>query len=303
MDLDEIVIFTKVAQAGSFTRAARELGMPKSTVSRKVSELEARLGARLLQRTTRKLGLTDAGRVYFEHGARIAAELEAAQGAVSRLQSAPTGQLRVTAPLHFGFLGSIVAELLESYPRLSVELTCTDRIVDLVAEGFDVAIRAGAPADSSLVMKKLAESPRLLVASPGYLARRGRPRTPADLADHECALFGTAPAGRSWTLTRGGKSQAIAVSGRIAANDLDVVLAAVIGGRGIAVVPDFLSAAPLADGRLEQVLPDWAAPPVAVSALYPSTRHLAPKVAAFVELLARRMSLPPWQLARGILAS
>jgi DNA-binding transcriptional LysR family regulator len=296
MDLEEIVIFTKVVQAGSFTRAARELATPKSTVSRKVSDLEARLGARLLQRTTRKLGLTDAGRVYFEHGARIAAELDAAQSAVSRMQSTPSGQLRVTAPLHFGFLGAIVAELLEAHPRLSVELVCTDRIVDLVAEGFDLAIRAGAPADSSLVRKKLAESPRLLVASAGYLARRGRPRAPADLAEHECALFG---AGRTWALSRAGKTQSVAVSGRIAANDLDVVMAAVIAGRGIAIVPDFLCGAPLADGRLEQVLPDWTAPSVSVSALYPSTRHLAPKVAAFLELLARRMSPPPW---RGILA-
>src|SRR5688572_7793499 len=140
VDLNEVAVFVGVVQAGSFTAAARDLGMPKSTVSRRVSDLEARLGARLLQRTTRKLHLTDVGRTYFQHAARVVAEAEEAERAVGRLQQAPRGLLRVTAPLNFGFLGPIAAELLRRHPEVELELVCTDRVVDLVDEGFDVAI-------------------------------------------------------------------------------------------------------------------------------------------------------------------
>src|SRR5690349_7028510 len=173
MDLNEIIVFARVVQAGSFTKAAAELGMPKSTVSRKVSELEERLGARLLQRTTRKLSLTDAGRTYFDYSARVVAEVEDAERAVSSLQAAPRGLLRVTAPTNFRVLGAIVADYLKRYPDVRLELFCTGRRVDLVEERFDLGVRAGVLADSSLVARSLGTAGWVLAATPAYLRRRG----------------------------------------------------------------------------------------------------------------------------------
>src|SRR4051794_6644985 len=178
MDLNEMLVFTRVVQAGSFTAGAAALGMPKSSVSRKVSELEERLKARLLQRTTRKLSLTDVGRIYYEHCARIVSEVEDAERAVNSLQETPRGLLRVTAPTNFAFLGPIVSDYLKRYPEVRVDLFCTGRTVDLVEERFDVAIRAGALADSSLIARSLGSAKWLLVATPAYLKKRGRPKSP-----------------------------------------------------------------------------------------------------------------------------
>jgi len=180
MDLNETLVFARVVGTGSFTTAAAQLGMPKSTVSRKVSELEERLGARLLQRTTRKLSLTDAGRIYYEYAARIAGEVEDAERAVGSLQGTPRGLLRVTAPIAAAWLGPIVTDFLERYPEVELELFCTGRTVDLIEERFDLGIRAGALADSTLIAKALGKSKWFLVATPGYLKKRGRPRSPED---------------------------------------------------------------------------------------------------------------------------
>src|SRR4051812_18126801 len=166
MDLNEIAVFTKVVQAGSFTAAAKQLGMPKSTVSRKVSELEERLGSRLLQRTTRKLSLTDAGRTYYDYSARIASEIEEAERAVSSLEDTPRGLLRVTAPVNAAFLGPIVSGYLRRYPEVRVDVLCTGRAVDLVEERYDVGIRAGTLADSSLIARSLGNARWVLVATP-----------------------------------------------------------------------------------------------------------------------------------------
>ena len=171
MDLNELLVFTRVVQAGSFTAAAGLLKMPKSSVSRKVSDLEERIGARLLQRTTRRLGVTDAGRIYFERVAPIVAEIEQAEQAVSELQTSPQGLLRVTVPLSFSVLGPMVASFLEKYQEVRAELVSTDRAVDLVKEGFDVAVRAGHLIDSTLVARRLGTIKRVLIAAPAYLKR------------------------------------------------------------------------------------------------------------------------------------
>src|SRR6185369_3115761 len=171
MDLNEMLVFARVVQAGSFTTAATELGMPKSTVSRKVSELEERLGSRLLQRTTRKLSLTDVGRTYYDYCARIASEIEDAERAVSNLQETPRGLLRVTAPVNADFLGPIVSDYLERYPEVRLDLFCTARSVDLVEERFDLGIRAGALADSTLVARSLGEAKWFVAATPAYLRK------------------------------------------------------------------------------------------------------------------------------------
>jgi DNA-binding transcriptional LysR family regulator len=295
MDLNELVVFARVVQAGSFSAAATALAMPKSTVSRKVAGLEARLGARLLQRTTRKLSLTDAGRTYYEHCARIVSEIEDAERAVSTLQETPRGLLRVTAPVNIAFLGPIVSDFLTRHPEVQIELYSTGRTVDLVEERFDVGIRAGALADSTLVARSLGAAKWFLVATPGYLKRRGRPRSPDDLKTHACLFFGTAP-GAGLRLERDGNAVQLALSARLLVNDMDLLHDATLAGLGIALLPGSMSVEDLRARRLERVLREWDAPTTPVHAVYPSTRYLSPKVKSFVDHLQARMTPSPWEL-------
>lgn len=295
MDLNEIVVFARVARAGSFTAAARALGMPKSTVSRKVSELEQRLSSRLLQRTTRKLSLTDAGRTYYDYCARIVAELEDAERAMSGLQEKPRGLVRVTAPVNLPFLGPMVGEFMKRYPEVRVELFCTARAVDLVEERFDLGIRASALADSSLVARSLGSVAWFLVAAPGYLKKRGRPRSPAELRRHDCLLFG-ASSSTGVRLENDGRSEHVAVEERLLVNDMDVLQAAVLAGLGIGLLPAYRCVEELRARRLERVLRDWSAKATPVHVVYPTARHLAPKTRSFIEHLTRSMTPPPWEL-------
>jgi DNA-binding transcriptional LysR family regulator len=295
MDLNEILVFARVVQAGSFSGAARRLDMPKSTVSRKISDLEGRLQARLIQRTTRRLSLTDAGRTYYEYGARIVADLEEAERAVGNLQETARGRLRVTAPLNFGFLGSIAADFLARYPEVELELVCTDRVVNLVEEGFDVAIRARALADSTLIARSLGQVGTLIVAHPDYLQRRGRPRKPKDLATHDCVVFGAGGDRGKWRLQQRGRTVTVAVAPRLVVNDFETVHEAVAAGLGVGLIPAFRCAGDLRDRHLERVLPEWSVADTPIHAVYPSTRHLSPKIRAFVDHLQKEMSPPPWE--------
>lgn len=288
MDLNELLVFAKVVQAGGFTAAARGLRMPKSTVSRKVSELEERVGAQLLQRTTRKLRLTEVGRAYYEHCARIVAEAEAAELAVTRMQAAPHGLLRVTAPLTFSMLGPLVADFMKAYPEVQLELVCTDRTVDLVEEGFDVAIRAGKLADSSLIARRLGSIERLVVAAPSYVKAKGAPKSPKDLEKHECLLFGAGTEGNVWSLHAGNRSVEVSIHSRLVVNEPDMLRAVTLAGAGVALLPNIVCTTDLATGRLQRILPDWGSPGAPVHAVYSSTRHHSPKVTAFVDFLRER---------------
>ena len=295
MDFNEIAVFTKVVQAGSFTAAAKQLGMPKSTVSRKVSDLEQRLNARLLQRTTRKLSLTDAGRTYFDYGVRIVNEIDAAESAVSSLQDKPRGLLRVTVGPNSSFLADIVADFMKRNPEVQLEVLSTGRNVDLVEERFDVAIRAGALADSSLVARRLGNVTWFLVATPAYLKKKRRPRTPEDLKDHDCLLFGTGSTAVELRLENGDDAAHVAVSARLLVSDFDLVYAAATAGLGIAMLPAFRCIDDLREHRLERVLRDWAPPAIPVHIVYPSARHVSAKVKSFVEYVQQRMTPPPWE--------
>lgn len=295
MDLNEILVFTKVVQAGSFIGAARELDMPKSTVSRKVSALEERLGARLLQRTTRRLRLTDVGQTYYQHAARVVTEVEEAELAVTRMQEAPRGLLRVTTPLNFGYLGPIVASFLQRHPEVQVELVCADRVVDLVQEGFDVAIRAGALSDSSLIARNLGSLESLVVASPTFLTKNDAPKEPGDLAQLDCVVFGGTREPASWKLSARGKTRSVEVRARLVVNDFDVLEEAVRAGLGVAMLPVFRCVGHLRTKTLRRVLPQWCSPPIPLHAVYPSTRHLSPKVKAFLDHLSDEMKPPPWE--------
>ncbi len=290
MDLNELLVFTRVVQAGSFTAAARLLKMPKSSVSRKVSDLEERIGARLLHRTTRKLGLTDAGRIYFERAAPIVSDIEQVDQAVAELQATPRGLLRVTAPLSFGLLGPIVASFLEQNPEVQIDLVCTDRVVNLVEEGFDVAIRAGRLVDSALVARRLGALKSVVVAAPAYLKRHPRLKSPADLEKHPCITFGSIPAPTIWTLHFGEKKVDVRISPRLSTNDMDLMRDAARAGIGLALLPEHFCAPDLRRGRLKRVLADWCSPETPVHAVYPTARHLSPKVAAFVDLLRKEFS-------------
>jgi DNA-binding transcriptional LysR family regulator len=290
VDLNEMVVFARVVQAGSFTAAARALGMPKSTVSRKISDLEDRLGARLLQRTTRKLSLTDVGRVYYEHCARVVAEVEEAELAVTQMHAAPRGQLRVTTPLTFSFLAPVVAEYLKRHAQVQVEVVCTDRRVDLIEEGFDLALRAGQLGDSSLIARRVGHIRTVLVAAPDYLERRGVPASPAELEKHDCIVFGGTP-GNERTFRQGHRLVEVTLQARLVVNDFEMLREAAAEGLGIAAIPDYLCAADIEAGRLQSVLEDWHLPDRPVHALYPSTRHLPAKVAAFLDVIRERLRL------------
>lgn len=295
-DLNEIMVFTRVVQAGSFVAASALLGIPKSTVSRKVADLEKRLNARLLQRTTRKLSLTDVGRTYFDQCARIVGEIEDAERMVTSLQNTPRGPLRVTAGPNASFLAPIISDYLKRYPEVRIELVTTMRAVDLVEERFNLGIRAGTLADSTLVARLLGRVGWFLVATPAYLKKRGRPRTPEDLREHDYLFFGPGLDGVGPRLEKDGRTVQLALSPRMAASDMEVLHAVATTGLGIALLPAFLSVEDLRARRMERVLPDWNAPSIPVHAVYPSTRHLSPKVKTFLDHLQARMTPPPWEL-------
>jgi DNA-binding transcriptional LysR family regulator len=281
MDLNDVLVFVRVVQAGSFTAAAHALDLTKSSVSRKVTELEDRLGARLLSRSTRTLRLTDVGRAYYADCARIIGEIEEAELAVTRMQTTPRGLLRLSVPLAFAPLGAVIAEYLSRYPDVRAEIVATDRQVNLVDEGFDLAIRVGPLADSTLIARPLGAIKRMLVASPSYLARRGRPRKPADLERHPCLVF-TAD---GWTLRAGKKSVGVAPPARLVVNDFELLREAALGGLGVASLPEHVCRDDLRRRRVRRVLPEWCTDDAQIHAVYPSTRHLTPKVTACLDMI------------------
>jgi len=300
MDLNQLVIFVEVVRAGSFTAAGRVLEMPKSTVSRKVAELEARLGVQLLRRTTRQLHLTDIGSAYFERVQSVVEDARGAEELVAELLDEPCGVLRVTAPMSFAFLGSVVADYLRQNPAVRVDLECTDRKVDLLGEGFDVAIRAGKMADSKLIVRHLGTISRYLVASPSYLEGRAAPRKPQDLSAHDTVVFGGGEEGRSWGLRSGRRRVEVKVEPRLVLNDYEVLLEAVYAGAGIALLPSYQCQGDQGR-RLERVLPAWRALDVPVRALHYGG-HASKKVLAFLETLQARFPdlVQPAEIVPGV---
>jgi DNA-binding transcriptional LysR family regulator len=296
MDLNEIAVFARVVQAGSFTKAATALGIPKSTVSRKVTALEERLKARLLNRTTRRLSLTDVGRTYYDYSARIVSDMEDAERAVSSMQETPRGLLRVTTPLNIAFLGPIVSDFLKRYPEVRLELVATGRRVDLIEERFDLAIRAGTLNDSTLVARSLGQLTWFLIAAPAYLKKRGRPPSPESLKDHDTVLFGVDPSYAILRFKKGDEIAQVSLVPRMLVGDMDVVHAAVAAGLGIASLPSFFCLDDLRARRFERVLRDWNTPSTPMHVVYPSSRHVSSKVKSFVDHLHARMTPPPWEL-------
>ena len=295
--LTALEAFVRVAEAQSFSEAARRLRSSKSAVSRHVSALEADLGVRLFQRTTRSLNLTEAGRGYFERATRILADLDEANLAVSQLQAAPRGRLRVSAPMSFGFLhlAPALPDFLALYPEIAVDITMNDRFVDLVDEGFDIALRIGALEDSSLIARKLAPIRRVVCASPSYFKSRGTPKTPDDIKRHDCLSNSNIASSQEWRFTAAdGRPWPIEVKGRLSANNGDLLRAAALRGLGLVNLPTFIVGGDLRAGMLATALDEFITQDMSLSAVYPQSRHLSPKVRALVDFLADRFGPRPY---------
>jgi DNA-binding transcriptional LysR family regulator len=293
MDLNEIVVFAKVVETRSFTAAAQQLGLPKSTVSRKVAQLEERLAARLLQRTTRKLSLTEIGQAYYERCQRIVTDIQMAEQLVSDMQSTPRGLLKITAPIDLGAfrLGAITAAFCEEHPDIYVALDLSDRIVDLVDEGMDLAIRFGPLGESSLVARRLSAVAMGLYAAPEYLARRPAPTEPDDLAEHDLIAFVPHHRFATWSLVGpGGATLELTPTARVTSNNMRAVREATAAGAGIALIPTFAVRC-LGSERLVPVLPEWQAPTGELFAVYPSTRNLSPKVRSYLDYVVENLRL------------
>jgi DNA-binding transcriptional LysR family regulator len=295
MDLNHVAIFARVVELESFTAAAAQLGLPKSSVSRTVTRLENELGVRLLQRTTRKLHLTEAGQAYYERARVSLAGLEEAASAATNLSAEPRGTVRMSAPADMGVLnlGDLVARFVRKYPLVHVDISLSSRFVDLVAEGFDLALRAGKLADSSLVARKIGSDSLGLFASPGYLRRRGRPKTVADLARHDCVLFRAKHGKSEWQLTGPGGEERVTVRGPLNADEMAFVQQAVTAGVGVALMPAVgvrLAAARGVSPLPVRLLPEYSAGGGSLNVVSPSARFQSASVVAFRDFLVAELT-------------
>ena len=301
IDLNAMAVFARVVEESGFSAAARSLDMSKSAVSKQVTLLEDQMGVRLLQRTTRKLALTDAGAAFYERCVRVVAEAEEAERALSQLQVAPRGLLRITAPVGFGVahLTGVLLEFQKLYPEVEVDLQLSDRLVDLVEEGFDMAVRISRLQDSSLVARKLCPMPMHIVAAPAYLAQHGTPTEPRDLTRLNCLSYSYASSGDTWNLRHRDRDVAVHVSGNLRTNTGEVILSAVRAGIGVAILPAFLAGPGLCSGELVELLTDCRLPTGAVYAIYPHSRHLSTKVRVMIDLMVKALTDPPWTVCTG----
>ena len=286
-DLQDIALFVRVVEGRSFSAAARTSGATTSAVSKRIARLEERLGARLLERTTRKVAPTDAGAAFYSRAARILADVDEAEHAVASLGGAPRGTIRVSAPVIFGerHLAPILPTFLQRYPDVRVDLALSDRFVDLVEEHFDVALRIGPLGEASFVRVRVGGTASIVVASPGYLARSGRPEAPADLADHNCLRYSLITAAREWRFKGRRGEISVPVVGNLEVNHGGAMREAAIAGLGIARLPHFLVADGLASGALEVLLSEFRLPPAGVHLVYPRGAAPLPKVKAFIETM------------------
>lgn len=298
-------LFAEVVDSGSFSAAGRRFGLAASSVSRQVGSLEDSLGARLLNRSTRKLSLTQAGRMYYESVRQILADIEDANRSVTHLEATPRGILRVNGPMVFGRLhiAPHLPEFLERFPEIDIDLTLTDHFVDVIEEGADVVVRVGGLSDSSLFARRLAPNRRVLCASPDYLDRHGRPSSSEELTQHPCLVYKLQSTTGTWHICCGesGQLQEVRVNGRLVANNAEALHAGVLGGVGIALLPIWLVGDDIQSGRLERVLPtleaDLTPDETAIHAIYPHKRLLSAKVRAFVDFLVEKYQpVPYWEI-------
>ncbi len=288
--------FVSVVSEGSFSGAADRLDLSPQLVSKYVGRLESRLGARLLNRSTRRLSLTEAGQAYVERARQVLADMDEMEAAVGDLAAGARGTLRINAPMSFGVthLSRAIADYRVQQPHVGVELTLNDRIVDVIGEGFDVAIRIGRLDASSLVARRLAPARLVACASPDYLARHGVPTRPGDLAHHACLDYAYSPERGRWRFHRDGAVHEVAVAGPVTANNGDALLNVAIAGGGVVVQPTFIAGEALRAGSLVRLLDDYEVAPRSIYALYAHRQYLSAKVRTFVDFLAERFGDTPY---------
>ncbi|MFI4887280.1 MAG: LysR family transcriptional regulator [Burkholderiales bacterium] len=285
--------FAKVVESGSFARAAAHLDRSVSAVSRRVAELEAHLGARLLNRTTRRLSLTESGQLFYERCVQLLADLEEAEEEITASAIVPRGTLKLTASISFGtrHLASAIADFRQQYPRLRFDIELSDRAIDLVDEGVDLAIRIGDIGSQALIGRRIGVSQMICCAAPSYLARHPAPRTPADLASHPCLTYAYSSVGNVWRFSDANHAaHEVKVSGPVHANNGAMLAALAVAGVGVNLEPDFIVADDVGAGRLVPLLTDYIAPSIDVNAAYPSRRHLSAKVRSFIDFLVQRFA-------------
>ena len=293
--LTALRVFAAVAESGSFSATAEQLDMSRAMVTRYVGTLEQWLGARLLQRTTRSVTLTEAGESCLRRGQQMLALVDDVEQETSRHGTALRGQLRVTCSVSFAYaqMAAALTDFLKQHPQLKIDLNASDGALNLVEARIDLAIRISAEPDPTLIGRVLTPCHSVLVASPAYLAAHGVPQTPADLATHQCLSF--ANFGKStWALHRDQERCQVSVRSQLSANDATALLQAALAGGGVALQPTYLANPCVADGRLQVVLPDWKLPDMAIYALYPSRKHLQPAVRALLDFLAQRFAAQRW---------
>lgn len=297
----DMQVLRSIAEAGSLSAAGRALDMAPSTVSKRVAHLESRLGVRLMHRSTRRLRLTEEGQVYLELARRVLGEVQEVEASLSNRGAAPRGVLRVSAPAAFGrkHVAPAIPAFLSRYPGVSVQLHLSEALVDLVEEGFDLAVRIGEPKEESFVARKLAANRRVVCASPAFLRAHGVPRRPSDLARMNCLILGERNAGQGvWTFEGPEGTQRVRVGGTLQCNDSEVIYQWAIAGLGLALKSLWDVGASIRQGRLQAVLPDYRVPGADIHALYPQRKLVSPKVRAFVQFLAERFGpVPYWETA------
>ena len=291
--LAAIQVFAQVVESGSFAKAADRLGLSTSAASRQVADLESHLQTRLLNRTTRRVSLTESGQQFYERAVQLMTDLAEAEQEASSAAVVPRGTIRLTTSVNFGVrhVAPAIAEFLERYPDVRFDVSLSDRVVDLVEEGLDLAIRIGAPVADNLVARKLGETRMVPCASPGYLAKHAAPKTPEDLAHHNCFTYEYVSPRHVWRFRdRSGAERAVRVAGRLHSNNGDLLAEVAARGAGIVFEPAFIVDPEVRAGRLVPLLQDFVPPPVPIYALYPSRKHLSAKVRRFVEFLIERFS-------------
>src|SRR3954454_19389335 len=299
--LTSLRAFVKVVESGSFAEAGRQLRLSRSAISKYIGELEQSLGVQLIVRTTRHASPTETGQRYFERAVAILADLDAADQAVSQSQAAPRGLLRVNAPMSFGSmrLGPVVADFMAGYPELQLQIVLSDDLLDPVQDGFDVTLRIAELQSSSLVARRIMPVARMICASPDYLARHGTPKHPQDLRGHASLTYGFLLTGNQWKLTGTDGDHWIQPAWSLCVNNAEVLRDVAIKGRGLALLPEFIAADALRKGELRTVLEDYSAPPLALYAVYPPTRHLSVKVRLFIDFLVERFGRDDAASVRG----
>lgn len=290
-------VFTHVVEAGGFTAASQRLGLSRAAVSKQVAQLEGHLGGQLLQRTTRRVSLTEIGQAFYTRCKAILEDVAEAESLVTGLSAEPRGTLRLNVPMTFGVrqIAPLLGRFTAMYPRLQLELSFNDRMIDLVEEGYDLAIRIATLQDSNLVARRLAASRTAICAAPAYLEQHGMPRAPADLRRHRCLRYQYAPNSNAWTLTWDGHTEQVRVGGPLLLNNGDALCMAAEHGAGIVMLPSFIVGDAIRAGRLVRVMHDYDGPTAGIHAVYASSRHLTAKVRTLIDFLAAEIhDPPPW---------